>query len=855
MDRIKFYRSGKLLILAMSHCLATELQQLGQPWNPLVCGAIQLLLQPETMTRWRPKVLEYRYAARVLRNSRWYQPDKEELEYGLTPLGIVLDNILEVAIPEEEELKDQQEQRQLIPVAILSPGALFGAFEFLDRRAALPPCCPYEISAGSRTFKIVRRNGVNIRMPGGQFYKSLPEGLRKSWGKGLTGHDALISHYGLGRNWTAKVLFFLRTPRFFSFYEREFLEIVYEEAWRQLRHLRNGYQMWLRRDVTPRELVDSDARGVSKPLTTAICKFKRKLELAISEEYMVFSALSNLADLNLYGPIAELVEYINGCGEDPKIIKKKCTLRNKVRQEDVLVPMLLHDRASPGYLSLSDDAIIFQNEKSKKGLTIIQQQSKLVAQIIIPCCQVRIQSVAQSGKVDPFWSGAVQLLSRFPELPCLTALRASMGTHAFARCCLVMALDLREEIGSLIQTLLEIGGREFADRIFIIGKPYSSNVRVWQRIRNLGVHIEDITYKWKPGQFKQAWQTACEKFWTRVQEGLNTELGIEKIIILDYGGMLRQTIPRSIVQRQPVVGMEQDPFNTATFGGFPMIGIAWSAVKRRLEPSLIADFIWEKLRTSILEISLVQTIAVCGLGDIGSRLVRYLSDKLGSRSLLVWDDDVETLKNFQSQRVMKVQSQVQMIRKSDIIFGCTGYDSAQNWLGEIAEIQDKKTRYLINCSSEDIEFASLLRDPNTQFISAAVLFGFAKYEKHEGTIFLIPQAGFPIQFDYMPCGTSIEWTQLTAGILLAGLIQATELKQKGDLKIPLAAALQIIIVEAWRRATLRDDKNCQIREQSLKWWNPSPDRDENEFVVEHSAWKAGLRSPPQQFVDPTVCFD
>jgi S-adenosylhomocysteine hydrolase len=842
------------------------LRSLNQPWNPVVRAAIKLLEQPDALERWKPDILEYAYSECPLIDGHWRQPGSTNSEHGPVPLGIVLKNVFEVAI--RDKWKDgSQEKQRLVPVAMLDPGALFGAFEFCDVLASTPSLHNYEVSAGSRAFKIVRRQTDGIRWCNGAFFKSLKNlNACSDWRVGCADHDAMIRYYDLHcceacrspgsedvhNHWTAEILLLTQTPVPILAYERDFLDVVQNAAWQQSQHLREGHLKWLRHDLSAAEF---DAKTVT---LAAVSKFKRKLELATSEECILFGELAADERLRCYGPLTELLEKIN----DTLFPTKKTPQLNsnsrgskkdneRITSGDILVPVFLHDTGGPCYLSLWDDTSVFHkdadiNPKSEMYRGMGATIGKIVERVDRPDYPaITITAKTQSGgRADPFWRGAVELKSRFPQLPCLEAAKPEQGTNSFARSAIVMAQHLLEETGSLIQKLVDIGGQSLAEHVFVIGKPYSSNPRVWKRISNLGVHVEELLDydMWKRGEFEAAWRKACKALWDVVQQHLERNPDVKRVLILDDGGMLHDTVPQTVVNDYAVAGVEQTSkgLKVAKSRAFPIVGVACSAAKKRLEPTIVAETVWSKLENVLPQARAGETMAVCGLGNVGGGLARFISAKLssGDQTLLVWDNNLATLRNFRISNgtVTKAESQGEIFEKADVIFGCSGIDLTQGNLKQIEDARDGQKRYLISCSSNDIEFASLLKqpEPEMKLLPGIMPFDLARYEKHRGTVWLIPQAGFPITFDRAPCAAPIEQVQMTRGLLLAGLFQAAELAANNSGAkgiVPLDPKRQIDVVNAWREsnATGRDsdffadhDFHKEISEQAVEEGSKPP---------------------------------
>lgn len=782
-----------------------ELTKLQQPWNWVLRAFTQLLQLPNAKERWAPSIVKYGYGQMPLRNGAWFLPHAAQAQHGPVPLGIVLENVFEVAISDTwmqqiRGMSHQVEQTRLVPVAMLAPGALFGAFEFCDLRASIPSLRNYGVSAGSRAFKIAPHHGDPLRSPEMAFFnlkKTSPDWA--TWKAGMADHDALVRVYQLQDKWNATILLFTQTPPNPTSEERDLLEVVRNEAWQQSHHLREGHLKWLRHDLSPREF------GIRSVVIAAASKFRRKVELALTEECLVFG---NPAKLDQYGPYLHLIEKVN---ED-------LGKRDKLQPSEVLVPLLIHDSGEPSYLSLSDDALVFG---IGGDYTQIQEATEKIVELVAKegpwHCDLSV-ATKKGSRSDEFWRGAIQVSPRFQELPCLKIIhkksREKSQDNVFESCAVVIAQHLLEETGSLIQALIQIAGASIVKNTFVIGKPYSSNVRVHQRIRNLGVNIQNLFFGWKPGEFEAAYRKACAELWDKVQNHLKETPGIKHVLVLDDGGMLLETVPAEILKSHRVAGVEQTSkgLQIAKSRAFPVVGVACSMAKKKLEPSIVAETVWRKLELLLPQACAAKTMAICGLGNVGERLAEFIIDRFhlragGSatdRKLFVWDLRKKVLDEFpKGAAINRGSGPAEVFEQAEVVFGCTGSDLTDGIVAKLDVIKDKRTRYLVSCSSFDVEFASLVKSHRTSLNPNLSPFDLAQYENAHATRFLIPQAGFPVTFDRAPASAPIEQMQMTRGLLFAGLIQAAGLAKEKSRRsgfVALDAESQIAVVDAWRVA-------------------------------------------------------
>jgi len=800
------------------------LEELNQPWNWTIRAFVRLLQEPNAKSRWSPRLVEYRYGQNPLKDGRWFLPGEASAQHGPVPLGIVCKNTFEVAIRDEWKQGNEQ-KRRLIPVAMLRPGTLFGAFEFCDLRAGVSSLGNYEVSAGSRAFKIAPMKGYSIRIPSGAFYRSLRNRC-KDWLAGRAEHDELIHYYELTSSWTATILLLTQTPLNLTPRERGLLDVVQNEAWRQSRHLREGHLKWLRHDLDLKDLT------IPKPLSVAVVsKFKRKIELALTEECLVFGNPTNLEE---YGPYGALLKKISEELND-----------RTLQDSDVLVPRLLHDAEAASYLSLTDEASVLITSDDYGNLRKMAGEVFSEVKADLETCDIRTVTIEVGKPIDEFWHGALELKPRFAKLPCLESVSNQIRGNLFEGCAFIIAQHLLEETGSLIDAILRIQKNDaglvpnatnastqahrkehvteklakLPQNLFVLGKPYSSNVRVWQRLFNLGLSVEPLFFDWNLGDFEGSYRKACERLWKRVQAHLAQNADLKRVLILDDGGMLLATVPDGLLKSHAVVGVEQTSkgLTAAANCAFPVVGVACSAAKKRLEPSIVAETVWDKLEMVLPQACAASTMAICGLGNVGERLAEFIIERFklrdsreinSGRNLLVFDKNKKMSDSFHvTANVRRAQSLAQVFEQAEVIFGCTGTDLTKDIISSLDAINDGRTRYLISCSSFDIEFASLLkkseRNPNLS------PFDLAQHVNSHGTPFLIPQAGFPITFDRTPSAAPITQMQMTRGLLLAGLTQAAALSATArptNGVVPLDAQMQVTVVKTWREAKVRSEE-------------------------------------------------
>jgi len=328
----------------------------------------------------------------------------------------------------------------------------------------------------------------------------------------------------------------------------------------------------------------------------------------------------------------------------------------------------------------------------------------------------------------------------------------------------VCVQHLLETTGSLFEALLELGVPP--KHIYVLGKTYSTIPKVESGLRSSGIQVRNIPPGTNEG-YRQQMETACEKLWKEVERRLPER--IKGIIVLDEGGFCLKAIPQALLSRLNVVGVEQtrSGLRYKESFRFPVILVASCAAKRYFEPPIISREIESVLTAKVIGKS-DKTYGVLGLGSIGQSVTSMLL-KCGKR-VCVYDRNHNKMELLQmgTSSVTSCSSCEDFIRKSDVVFGCTGQDALSKLnfdaIGRTAEKQ------MISCSSGDIEFLTLLKRSrqnvpnNNQFANATVTVG--------GNVFVVHNGGCPINFNRAREVSSPAEIQFTRALLFGGIIQA-----------------------------------------------------------------------------------
>lgn len=385
-------------------------------------------------------------------------------------------------------------------------------------------------------------------------------------------------------------------------------------------------------------------------------------------------------------------------------------------------------------------------------------------------------------------------MPEFPELPVLEDTRTSMlrgMKKGFTGVGFVCVQHLLETTGSLIESLLRLGAD--ANRVFVLGKAYSTNRGVAERLRGLGVQVFNGTVPQSPGRFDDAVRQDLSMLWDRAQ--VLAQDTVSTIVILDDGGRCLQTAPEWCLKQKQTIGVEQTQSGIARLphGRVPIILVATSAVKKFVEAPMVARAVTERIRR---QIERRDSLGVVGVGHIGRSVAAALERK--GNAIALYDLIVQREGFGGPLKATRAGGLRKLVMDSDVLFGCTGVDIFGS--SAVDESWFSRCRGLASCSSEDTEFRSLLRLCATDqgggplAVNEDVVCNIGSAEVR------VMRGGFPINFDGSPESVPAEDIQFTRGLLLAAVWQAVAMSQASNCvkrPVQLASELQQFIAERW----------------------------------------------------------
>lgn len=351
---------------------------------------------------------------------------------------------------------------------------------------------------------------------------------------------------------------------------------------------------------------------------------------------------------------------------------------------------------------------------------------------------------------------------------------------------------------SLLRAQIELGLAP--QNTFVLHKSYSACKKVFEKIKNLGVHYQPCSPQNGLGKFSHSFIRDINLLWEKV---LSCKQVTDKLIVMDHGGHALSFMPAEILQKYNVIGIEKTTAGliNASAGGlsFPIIETASCAAKRILESPLIAEAVVTKLTTLIPVHHEALACGVIGYGAIGKAVANKLSSM--GHKVIVYDNQSHRLK--EEKGIIFTNEVAAVVAFSDYLFGCTGQDIAKTI--DLFRLCNKN-KTLISCSSEDKEFLSLINyiqsvsapPTTTQPLNDII------YQNDVGAEVRILRGGFPINFDGSGESVPHRDIELTRGLVLGSALQATRFFKNPDIlkrgnRYMLDPGIQKSIVNEWIR--------------------------------------------------------
>jgi S-adenosylhomocysteine hydrolase len=823
---------------SQNETLAKKLISLNQQWNPVLKCAIDFLRAKNQDSKPCAWLVDFPYAAFVYREGSWQHNDLPAEVKGAA-IGIVLSGRVEVVIeavpPAEGQIISPVRPR---PCVILSPGAIVGSFEYADRFVHSVQAYGYSLMAGP----------VCVQFDHGDYFAFSKDragylALEKVLSKINKTEDAksynaksqyLQTWEQTGENYylikafadaqelmkshaTVLVISIDDVSGSTNPHTLALHRAVMESAWKQsgssrvrtfpnqrgsllssvgkidanhaqdihstLSHvdaaLQNKMPVW-----TP-----FDAKLHTAPAVDSFCERLgvENIERVQLKPGAVYIS-SNLSETDRFGAVSLADYLVKGVLE---------TKGNKAwKLCDELASGQMHKKNTN---EETPKTALPKIEIALKGFLLSQTTDKKKS---LWFNRVRLRSwgdqngysgrpieLAKAADANPFSRLQIEMSSHLEPLEVLQKVTDDwlLPKEALSGVLIVACQHLLKETECWFSHLKEINANV---EIFTIGKDYSTCPHIARQLVRMGVNlIESLEWNWELGCYNDYLLKKANELWSTVEKRCSALPSISKILILDDGGFLISTLPKSLQSKFTVVAVEQTQSGVerAKSAKIPFVNVAECHVKKQVESHLIAKTTLQKAKVICRGLCDKNAkIGIIGSGAVGATLAQHLLDS-GYSHVKSYDLDPKK-RNFPHS----VQTSNKLISECDIFFGCSGGESV---IAE-ADLRSLASKWFISCSSSDIEFKSLLKSKNAILTLPYDKFSTVHIRTNSQLPAKVLNGGFPVNFDRTAESVPLNEIQLTRGLMHAGLIQALGQLDKKNPN-PLTNQFQRNVLNAW----------------------------------------------------------
>ena len=350
--------------------------------------------------------------------------------------------------------------------------------------------------------------------------------------------------------------------------------------------------------------------------------------------------------------------------------------------------------------------------------------------------------------------------------------------------------------------------------IFALGKVYSNSPPVIEMLRGRGVTVIESTTP-APGEFHSSFERDVQTLWRVTAETL-AQRNVKRILVLDDDGVCINNVPREVLHRYEICGVEQTSQGVFLFEvqppPFPVISWARSAVKLQIGGPIFSQCFIERLNTEFLYGRSIQgkQLGIIGMGSIGRALAK-LALRQGIK-VLFYDPAPDVYSPSSLHGIIeRTHSLEELMLTSDYVAGCSGRNPFEGrW-----PLKHRPGIRLFSISTGDQEFGPIINDLKTRsdFAVDPITCTITSEHGTSGPI-QIAYLGYPYTFvSRAPEAVPTQIVQLETGGLLASLIQAhlyletceTSAEHNKDLR-RVSPEAQRFVYETW----LRTMKDCGI---------------------------------------------
>lgn len=352
------------------------------------------------------------------------------------------------------------------------------------------------------------------------------------------------------------------------------------------------------------------------------------------------------------------------------------------------------------------------------------------------------------------------------------------------------------------------------DRIALCGKVYSYSPEAAGDLNALGICIQTPnSAELGSSHGQNIVSDICalaERFALR-----KSQISNPSILVLDDGGQALTNLLNVIPPPFQAAGVEQTASGFWQRGirtlPFPVVDVGSSAVKRLCEPPIVIDAVMRRAQQRLSERPAIETVGVVGLGYIGAALTEFLKDRY---RIAAFDDRPAALSGLSFPPAAHCH---EVIDRSDVIFGCTGFDITIDIEANFAKCGLKpKFREFMSVSSGDDEFFELRKLLIDGSSSEHERYQAGQIPDIEGRLwnsdFRIARNGFPINFDNSRDSAPLETIQGTIAALVGALCQANrfllEGRYQGNGRYVLDPGFQQWLLGKWSRTLPVGSRNA-----------------------------------------------
>jgi S-adenosylhomocysteine hydrolase len=386
-----------------------------------------------------------------------------------------------------------------------------------------------------------------------------------------------------------------------------------------------------------------------------------------------------------------------------------------------------------------------------------------------------------------------------PAMPVLDHLHRTLETPADDLSAFCGLQHLFGSTATLVHRLTT--GTVAPRRVFLLGKPYSTNPRVARLLRH------DLGYWVHPDSTDQPAPVENDALMDRrivtVLDRAAARSGEGRVLLVDDGGRAIRLLhdPRYDAVRHRFACVEQTRCGIRTLADLdlqvPVVNVAESWAKLEHESPLIADSVVAELARKLDGLAAAglpvgRRALVIGYGAIGAAVAAALRD--AGHAVAVHDHDDARLRRAARDGFRTVASLRGGLRRGGIVVGCTGLPVMD--VADHDHVADGTL--LISASSADVEFrawhlrrdAECLGDPAHWRADGSPgpdpegrrwdhpCFALYRVRRGPGRFFLV-NGGFPVNFSGAVDPIAPELIQLTRSLLYLGGVQASHTRAPG----------------------------------------------------------------------------